>query len=189
MMTMLLAAPAFASGEFSLFPAYWNPKASNAIGGGGVQFGWDFTPTFGMEVRGTYFKEMTNDPLRAAFHSDDPVFRDKGIRVRPVEAGLKLRFGENPMFRPYVGGGVSYFFLDSDLGNIKDETGWYGELGTDIGHLHNTNFFAEALWRSAEATVNIASLDRVDLADTARVNLDGFGANVGVRWHFGSDND
>ena len=126
--TLVGGAPAHAT-DFALFGSYWDTDVAGDAAGGGLAFGLPFNEMLAVELRATYFEELTDDPLENIFDSDDPVFQEVGIQALPLEAGLRLSFAEGATFRPHVTGGVSYFLLDSDFGEISDEVGWFAALG------------------------------------------------------------
>jgi hypothetical protein len=181
--------PPASAGDFSLMGSYWDTDVAGETAGGGVTLGLPLNDTFAFELRATYFEQLNDDPFEAIFDSDDEVFRDRGLQALPLEAGVRLSFLPGEVFRPYVGGGASYFMLDSDFGEVKDELGWYAALGATIGDNEGAQFFFEGVWRKASAQVEVDpdELDDIDDIDSdGRVDfdLDGFGANVGVRFTF-----
>ena len=185
----VVAAPA-AAGDFSLYGAWWDTDVAGDTAGGGVSLGIPFNDTLGLELSATYFEELTDDPLANAFDSDDPVFVEQGLNVTPLSVGLRINFGEREStFRPYASGGVSYFLMDSDFGEINDELGYYAGLGAGIGNPDGMSFFAEAIYRSAEAEVELDpdeldDIDDIDVRDSATFDLDGIGVNAGLRFSF-----
>jgi hypothetical protein len=175
--------------DFGLAGSYWNTDAAGDAAGGTVILGLPVNETFGFELRGSYFEELSDDPFENAFDSDDEVFQDKGIQVTPIEAGLLFRFAPGTTFRPYVGGGASYFLIDSDFGEIDDELGYYAVVGATFGDDDGAQLFVEANWRKATAEVRVDpedldDIDDLEIDDHADLDLDGFGANLGVRWTF-----
>jgi opacity protein-like surface antigen len=184
-----LAGSPMRAADFALMGSYWNTDAAGDAAGGGISLGLPINDTFGFELRATYFEELTDDPFRNAFDSDDPVFQDQGIQVLPLDAGVRLTFAPGGWARPYVGGGVSYFLLDSDFGEIADELGYYAVVGATLGDGEGTDFFVEGLWRKATAQVEIDperldDIDDLDVESRADVDLEGLGVNLGFRWHF-----
>lgn len=182
------ASPALA-GDFAVLPAYWDTDAAGQTAGGGIALGLPFNPTVGIEMRATYFEELGDDPLAAAFDSDDTVFQDRGINVAPLELGLRVHLTQSDVFQPYLSGGGSYFLLDSDFGEVDDELGYYAALGANIGDREGASFFIEGIWRKATAQVRLDpeeldQIDDLDVEDRADIDLDGVGANLGVRWRF-----
>lgn len=184
----LTASPTLAA-DFSLMGSYWDTEAAGEAAGGGIGLGLPLNDRFGFELRATYFEELSDDPIANAFDSDDPIFQDRGIQVIPLDAGMRLTFASGSGMRPYLAGGASYFLLDSDFGEISDELGYYAALGATFGDARGTDFFVEGLWRKATAQVEIDperldDIDDLDIESRADVDLEGFGINLGLRWHF-----
>jgi len=183
-----LAGPAWA-GEFSLFGSFWDTDIAGDAGGGGIDFAFPFNETLALEMRASYFEELTDDPLENAFDSDAQAFQEQGIQALPLDLGLRIRFAPGSGFRPYLAGGGTYFLLDSDFGNINDEVGYYATLGATMGDGEGAEFFVEGLYRKLTARVeldpeDLEDIDDIDIEDHANVDLDGFGVNLGVRWIF-----
>jgi hypothetical protein len=187
-MAFAIVAPAGAT-DFSAFGAYWDTDAAGDAGGGGLSLGLPFNETVAAEFRGSYYEELSDDPLSNAFDSDDPVFQEVGVNVAPLDAGLRLSFLPDAAFKPYVSGGASYFLLDSDFGEVDDELGYYASVGATMGHDDGAQFFIEGLWRKATAEVRLDpdaldDVDDIDVEDRADLDIDGLGVNLGVRWGF-----
>ena len=187
-MIATLATPSYAN-DFSLFGAYWDTDAVGETAGGGIKFGFDFNENWAWDVRATYYEELSDDPFEAIFDSDDPVFQNRGIQLMPVDFGLTFRFPTGSSFRPYLTGGGSYYFIDSDFGEIDDEAGWYGGVGAIFGDDEGASFYVEGIYRKAEAEVNldpddIDDIDDIDLEDNATFDIDGVSIHAGVRWSF-----
>jgi len=185
---LAIVAPAAAS-DFSIFGAYWDTDVAGDAGGGGIGLGFPFNETLALELRASYYEELSDDPLKNAFDSDDPVFQEVGINVTPLEVGLRFSFAPGASFRPYVSGGGSYFLLDSDFGEVKDELGYYATLGATMGDQDGAQFFIEGIWRKASAQVELdpEELDQIDdinVTEHADLDIDGVGINLGVRWGF-----
>jgi hypothetical protein len=163
---VFLAGPAMAT-DFSAYGAYWDTKdADNALGAGAkVSFGF-------VELRGTYFSDVTADT--------DPERFDFEVSAIPLEAGVAFKFAEGERFTPYVGGGVSYFLLDTSEGDIDDETGWYAVVGADIKGSSGFGFMVEGIYRGMEATVR--GDDPSDIVGDVDIDLGGLGVNAGVVW-------
>jgi hypothetical protein len=188
--TLLLgAAPASAS-HFDLFGSYWDTDEAGGAGGGGLAFGIPVGRRWSIDLRGSYYEELANEPLEALFDDGDPVFDRNGLEVLPLEAGLRVDFAPDARVSPYLGGGASYFLLDSDLGDVDDEVGAYLLLGATFGRPSGVSFFVEGIWRIAEATVeldpeDLEDIDDIDLDGRVPVDLNGLGVNAGVTWRFG----
>jgi hypothetical protein len=165
-----VAGPAKAA-DLGVFGAYQDTKDAQHGYGGGAKLDFSF-----LELRASYFNDVTgNHPL--------PLGGDFKLRVIPLEAGLVYKFAPNETFTPYLGGGASYFLLDTNRGNINNELGWYGVAGADIKTDHGFGIMAEAIYRSVDATVRDSG-SSTTISNRADVQLRGFGANVGLVWHF-----
>jgi hypothetical protein len=186
---VLLLAPAAFALDVSLFGSYWDTDAAGDTAGGGLTLGLPINERLAVELRASYFEELSDDPLENAFDSDDPVFQEKGVNAIPIDGGLRWTFPSSSAFRPYIAGGGSYFVLDSDFGEIEDELGYYAALGTTIGDGEGADFMIEAIWRKLTAQVeldpdDLDDVDDLDVDDHADLDLDGLGVNAGVRWRF-----
>jgi Outer membrane protein beta-barrel domain len=171
-----VASPAFAGG-FSIFGSYWNTKDADAVGGGGVRVGVPLGTVVDLDLRGTYYQKLKADPLDRLGDANSPFQR--GIQALPLDVGLRFNLAHYEVVNPYVGGGATYYLLDSDSGNVDDEVGWYALAGLNLGR-----FFVEADYRDVSATVKRngelpdAIVDRVDL------DLSGVAVNAGFNWQF-----
>lgn len=175
---LLLAAPVVSAQELSVFGSYWETEDLASTGGGGVTVAFG-DGLLGMELRGTYYPDLTED-----FETllDDPgLGGDLEIEALPVDLGLRLRFGNL-----YASGGVTWFLLDSNVLEVDDEVGLYVGGGVEIGR-GNVAFFAEALVRQVEGTVNgelqdVGSPGDLEdvIVDDIQIDLGGPVVNAGV---------
>lgn len=184
----LLLLPATArAGSFSLQGAYWEPDASDDALGAGATFAWDLSRSFDLELRSSYYEELTSNAFDNIGGQSGDFFLPNGLQALPVELGLRYHFLPGGQVDTYIAGGGSYFLLDSDAGNIDDEFGFYGAIGIEFGDDVGPAFFVEAIYRKVEGTVEVDPnrLDDIDdLGFDGRVSLDldGAGVNVGVVW-------
>jgi len=79
---------------------------------------------------------------------------------------------------PYVGAGVSYYFLDSNPGSIENKSGIYGVAGLDFGG-KASHFFVEAMWRKLDTTIALNSFN-------TDAKFDGVAGNAGFVWRWGA---
>lgn len=183
---LLFAAPAHAT-EFKIFGAYADTDVLGDTGGGGIGFGIPFNETLSLDLRATYLQELASDPLDGIFDFDDDndVFTDSDINVIPIDVGLRFNFQRSGVVNPYIGGGGTYFILDSDARGVEidDELGFYGVVGARFGDDQGPAFFAEALYRTVEASASFEG-DDVDFDSEADIDLDGFAVNAGIVWTF-----
>lgn len=178
----LFALPASA-GDFSLYGAYWDTDAADDALGGGLRLGIPLGEVITLDFRATYYEELVNRPFERVGDLETP-FVDNGIQVLPVDLGLRFRFAGGETVTPYIGGGGTYYFLDSDFGNLKDEAGWYALGGVEVG-----SFFVEGQYRGVEVTVendpaDFDDIDDIEFDPETAVKLDGFGVNAGWVWRF-----
>jgi len=181
-------APAAHAAGFRLYGAYWDTDAAGDAFGGGLTIDFPVTRIVGVEVRGAYYEELGNEPFEALFEDDNPVFED-GLQVIPVELGIRLDFAREARVNPFVSGGASYHFLDSDFGDVGDEFGWYAGGGVEIGAHQGVGFFAEAIYRDVEGSVEVDpnafdDIDDLEFTGNVPVDLSGLGANLGLVWRF-----
>ena len=90
----VLAATPMSATDFSLVGSYWDTKVAGDTAGGGIQLGMPFNEVFAIELRATYFEQLSDEPLQNAFDSNDPIFQDQGIQALPLEAGVRFSFPE-----------------------------------------------------------------------------------------------
>jgi outer membrane protein with beta-barrel domain len=167
----LLGGPARAA-DFGVFGSYQDTQDADSGYGGGVKL--DFARF--ITLRASYFGDVTSNERFANGN-------DFKLRVVPLEAGLQYKFQPDADFSPYLGGGASYFLLDTNRGNIDDELGWFAVAGADIKTHHSFGVTLEAIYRSVDATVHDNG-SSTTVSDRVKLQLRGFGANAGLVWHF-----
>jgi hypothetical protein len=185
-------SPVSAEYELGLFGSpYWAPDETDEVAGGGLSLDIPINSNWAVDLRGSYFEETRPDAFGEALElgDEDSPFRENGLEIVPVEVGGRYNFVPDAKVRPYAGAGVGYYFLDTDLGEVNDEGGYYGILGLNFGNVDKASFFVEANYRRMEATVE---RDPDELSDfegfdeDVDIDLDGLGFNVGVSWRFGA---
>ena len=152
------------AGSFGVFGSYWESDEADSAAGVGALFGFEFAKAMTLEFRGTYFEDFTADEFASEFD----------ITVLPFDWGLRFDFMKDRKVNPYIGVGGTYYFLESDLGEVDDELGFYGQLGLDFG-FENFRFFIEGMYRQAEGTINNQGVD-------ADIDFTGITANAGIAW-------
>ncbi len=112
----MVPAAGYAQGESSLalYGSYWDTEDADDTWGAGATWRWGV-----LELRGTYYEDVTSDRDGLDIEVEDI----------PIEAGAAWSFAPESNFNPYISGGVSYHILDTNVGDIDDEFGWYGVLG------------------------------------------------------------
>ena len=192
LMVLICSTPAAMASGFELFGSYWDTSDVDETFGGGIGFGIPFGETgLGLHLAATYYQELTDEPLDNLFddEDDEDFFAEDSLEVLPVDVGLRYEFAPRGSVSPWVGAGASYFLIDStrDGIDVDDETGFHVSLGSRFGASDGTNFFAEAVYRSTEATLvrrEQPGNDDIDLEDGVAIDLDGIAINAGVVWRF-----
>lgn len=181
------ATPAFAGG-LGLYGSYWDTDAAEEAAGGGLRFGFPLGEVVQLDLGATYYEELIDRPFDALDDVETP-FVENGLQVIPVEAGLTLNFAGSSSFNPYIGGGGTYYFIDSDFGDVDDEAGWYARLGAEFGEPGGSGFFAEAGYRGVEVTVendpeDFEDFDDIEFEEETEIDLSGLVVNAGYVWRW-----
>lgn len=158
------AAPSFA-GSFGVYGSYWDGSDVGTTAGAGVRIGFDFFKWLEMEFHGTYYTNFEEE-----FESSD--FE---LTALPVDGGLRFNLLPEKKFNIYFGAGVTYYFMDTNLGQVDDEFTYYGDAGIEFGG-EKTKFFIEAVWRDLDTTVDDPT------TGDPEVDFSGISGNVGVNW-------
>jgi len=164
----LFSAPSWA-GSFSLFGSYWDSKDADVSWGGGVRVGFDLTKRFELEFHGTYYPDFKDDQFPGTSIE---------LTAIPVDGGLKFNFIPDKAVNPFVGAGVSYYFLSTSPGSVEDQSGVYLDAGLDIGDKDGARFFAEVMWRKVDTSISFSTFNN-------DVKFDGLGLNAGATWRWG----
>ena len=118
------------------------------------------------ELRGTYYEDLTSNSIVE-------------VEAMPIDAGVAFNFAPDMAINPFVGAGVSYFLLDTNVGDIDDEVGWYAVVGGELGMAEGISLMAELMYRDVEGTVEDGGV-----TSQPDIDLSGITANVGAAWRF-----
>jgi len=165
-----LCAGAASAVDLGAFGSYWKTKDADNAFGAGVKLRLGI-----IEFRGSFYNDVTADV--------DPEELDFEVSATPLEAGLVLRFLKNAAVSPYVGGGAGYYMLDTNVGDIDDEAGYYLVGGADIGS-GIVAFNVEAMYRNFEGTVVDQDDSIPELEDEVTLDLSGVAVNAGIIFRF-----
>lgn len=191
LLTLIVTTPAFAGG-FYLFGSYWDVSDLESSVGGGAKVAIPLGATVNLDLRGTYYEQIEEERFFDELIDDErSPFIENAIDVTPVDVGLSWNLAPRGGITPVIGGGVSYFLLDTDRGAVDDEVGWYASAGLDFASRGSFGFFAEAVYRTATGTVEsspedfegVDDIEGIDFRDVD-IDLDGFGVNAGVVWRW-----
>jgi hypothetical protein len=153
--------------------SYWTPADADGGFGWGGKLQVDFGKYVGLELRGTYFADMSEDL--------GPVNLD--LEVIPIEADLIGKIPLGSVVRLYAGGGGGYYMLDVKLDHgdsldVDDELGWFAVAGIELAPVENLALFAEFKYTGIKGTVKNDDIDNI--VSGTDLDLSGPGANVGV---------
>jgi len=171
LVTCMLAAPASAGG-FALFGSWYeaNDRDNTAGVGGRIEIG----DTWSFDLAATWYGDVKGPPTNSGVAITN-------FRMLPVDVGVGYRFRSTAAVTPFLGAGVSLFFLDVEPARIDNQVGWYVRGGLDVRLTGNLYFIGEVFWREAEAEYKI---DEGGFDDRTDLDVGGFGANLGVVWRF-----
>ena len=93
---------------------------------------------------------------------------------------MRYLFDTLGTFRPYVGGGGTFFYNHLNDGKLDNTFGFYGLLGFNLGR-NNVKFFAEGIYRLGEADATYSNPGN-DLK--GKMDVGGFGINAGIIWTY-----
>lgn len=184
----VFATPAEA--QFKIYGSYWNTSDVDDTFGGGLGVDIPFGESgLALSLAGTYYQELSDQPIDALFDDDEGFFEEESLEVVPFDVGLHYNFEPRGSFSPWIGAGGTYFLIDTTRNNIEvdDETGWHVSAGSFFGDPEGVSFFAEAIYRSTESTLRRTEddfPDPSDAIDRVVIDLDGIAINGGIAWRF-----
>lgn len=180
------AVPAAAT-DFAVYGSWWDTEELGETAGGGLRL--DLGQAFQVQLRASYYPDLTED-FGELIDDEDARF-DFELEAIPLEAGIKISLGQGGGVRPFIGGGGTYYLLDSNFGEVDDEVGYYLTSGLEIGGGGGggVGFFAEALYRYVEGTLSIDpedidDIEDVEIDDEIALDLSGLAVNAGVVFRF-----
>ena len=126
-----------------------------------------------IELRGTDFREMTTQVAGSDFN----------LQMTTLDLGFTYNFLKDEWrLTPYVGGGGTYYLMDStpdSQGRVEDEYGWYAVVGLDFPISKRWIIYVEGMWRDAKASIKGNDLGFEPTVDQS-VNLNGPQVNLGI---------
>lgn len=188
----LAASPSMAGG-LHFYGSYWDVEDLGDTAGGGVLLAIPLgaAQRVNLDLGATYYEQFEDEDFfdRLIDDEDSPFLRNS-VEVIPLDVGLSFNVGPAAPVNLTVGGGATYFLLDTDRSEVDDEAGWYGRVGAELGGGGGgLGFFVAGVYRAAEATVENDPDDFRDVPDIefeseTPFDLDGFGVNAGIVWRF-----
>ncbi len=170
------------AGGIGVFGSWWDSQDYGALYGGGVRLGAEIFSGIALEGRVSY---LTSE-------SQDEVVEGRNVstdmELVPLEAVVSWTLDVSDAIKPYVGAGAGYYLKNVDWkaddiiddADDKDSVGYFALAGANVV-LGPVVLFGEAKY-------NIIQDDdewRWQGSDTKQKNsLDGFAANVGIKFGF-----
>lgn len=139
----LVAAPASAGGGVGAAVAFWAPDDGSEELAPAIKLKIDLGTRWAAELRASFFNTIRTDPEPNVFELD----------VTPIDLGIVRQWDTAGPTEPYFGGGLTIYNLNSNIGEISTEPGWYGIVGFEVPAVQRWNFFAEAIFRSVSGEV------------------------------------
>ncbi|MDF3130768.1 hypothetical protein P0Y35_16275 [Kiritimatiellaeota bacterium B1221] len=181
--TICILASAFGISHVSaqglgVYGSYWDPNEGGDVMGIGLHLRGGEELLY-YEIRATYFEDISEDTGRET----------NDFEVIPVDIGLGLQHDITERVNLYGGGGLSYYFLDSQIGSFDDEVGYYFQVGSNLELNESFGLFAEAVFRRVEGTVDsglsdLDNLDEIDIDENIQIDLDGLALIFGVTYNW-----
>ncbi len=156
-LVILILVPGLAAADFSIFGSYIGSESFDSNYGGGVRFSLGNRIQF--QATGTYYD---------TFERSSPTVM---VEALPIDVGVRFNLGQGPL---YSGFGVSYYLLDSKIGSLDDEYGYYLTFGFQL----KNGLFVETLWRDVDGTIDGTDATR----GFTPVDLEGWTVNLGYCW-------
>ena len=145
------------------FGSYWNQDDTGGTWGGGI----------GLSL--PLFTERLRLDGRVYLFENSDIGDDGDLSVTPFDLGLQIHILPSATVDPYILGGISYIYVDSDRFEVDSTVSGYLGLGLDVNlGIPLVKLFGEAIYRAAE-------LDRKFGED---IDTSGFTGNVGLKLHF-----
>jgi hypothetical protein len=167
----ILAAPAWAGGGYSLFGTYGSVDNHEFALGAGMRLTLGGERWVG-DLTWTWYQNVSGVGTIAGF--------DDNLQVIPTELGIRLLMNPRGKVIPYMGAGLSFFYVHLNDGSASNTVGGYAIFGINFG-AKQTKFFAEALYRYGQSDVSYTSGGN---KWTGTMDVGGIAANVGVAWTF-----
>ncbi len=164
------------NGAIGLYGSYWKPKTADHA----------FAPGIRVVATGD---ELGYLELRASFFPgiEDKDDSDIKVDVMPIEGVIAYHLINRETFKLYTGGSIGYFSMDGKSISKNVSLDFDGEwgfgllTGMEYRMTETISIFGEGLYRWLEIT---GRYNTEDLEFETDVDVDGFGANLGLMFRF-----
>ena len=168
----ILAAPAWAGGGYSLFGSYGSVDNHEFAVGAGMRLTLGGERWMG-DLTWTWYKNVSGVGTVAGFEDN--------LQVIPTELGVRFLMNPRGKVIPYLGVGLTFFYVNLNDGSASNPVGGYAMFGINFG-AKRAKFFAEALYRYGRTDVSYRYAG--DERWTGTMDVGGFAVNAGVAWTF-----
>jgi len=173
-----LAMPAW-GGDLGVMASFWSPDDIDDDTRGGVYLDIPIV-RLDWQTRVTFYEEMGFSSAAQGEFIIDPT---------TIDTGLAWTFPtKNADIEPFLGAGFSYVdFKINRGGRIKDEFGWYGNVGLDWNFRGNGSVRGELLYRVLSAEIQGDDLGVSEFAGRfidEPLDLNGVALNIGIAYHW-----
>ena len=168
----ILAAPAWAGGGYSLFGSYGAVDNNEFALGAGMRLSLGGERWMG-DLTWTWYQNVNGVDTVAGFEDT--------IQVIPTELGIRFLMNPRGSVIPYLGGGLTFFYVNLNDGNADNPVGAYGVFGINFSGT-KTKFFVEAVYRYAQSDVTYRYAGDEQWEGT--MDVGGFAVNAGIVWTF-----
>ena len=145
------------------FGSYWDKKDTDGTWGAGL----------GLSI--PLFTEYVRLDGRAYFFENSDLGTDE-LKLLPLDIGLQVHIIPHGTVDPYLLGGVSYVYADTDIIEVESSnvSGYIGAgLDWRLGHTP-LKIFGEALYRA----------NKIETEFGEDIDVSGFTGNIGLKLHF-----
>lgn len=169
----LVTVPAWAGG-IGIMYSTWDTDDMSDDEGVGFKIEFDVGQYVDFEIRGAWLDELGTSTQGEVFQ----------LEAMPVDVGLSTDFLHDRKVQPFVGGGLSYVFLNAKVAGdsvlrTDDEVGYYLVAGLRGSLTERVSLFGELLRRDLKTEITSDGFLNRDFENFS-ANLAGIGANVGL---------
>jgi hypothetical protein len=182
----LLAVPAGAvSGGIGMHAGWIDMDDASDDAGWGLLANFGVSPRVDIQLRMTDFRSVVAGSENN--NGNVVLLGDFEFQSTLVDFGFLYNFRKNDRkLTPFVGGGGTYYLLDStpdSKGRVNDEYGWYGIAGLDFPIAQRWAIYLEGMWRDAKMTIRGDDLALGGPVDVG-VDLNGPQVNLGIKFNW-----
>jgi hypothetical protein len=191
---LLVGSPAMAKSRLQVFGAYWDTDDFGSSVGLGLRS--TFGDRWGLDIGSWFYGDFDSSRIQVV----DQSFLDQEISVSVVDLGIR-RFIGTAATRPYVGGGIGYYWFSPSIRpDADDEFGYYLLLGLETNSASKWGLIVDLLYRDVDTRIDLTEVAPIGdikytlpggvqvVSPNGIIDLDfsGVALNFGVVWRPGS---